>query len=57
MITIKRVSYGKKNTPKELREYKIVKLGRYSFTEQTSPVGTMEEFTELFPKNKLKVIA
>ena len=42
-----RVPYGRKDTPKELREYKINGVG---------PVGTLEEIKEHFPNEEFEVI-
>ena len=42
-----RVKYGKKNTPKEDREYQIDGFG---------PVGTIKEYKEMFPAETLKII-
>jgi len=41
-----RVSYDKKDTPAELREYRIDGQG---------PVGCLNEYQKLFPKATLKI--
>ena len=49
-ITIKRVSYGKDDTPEEDREYKLI---------QGSPVGTVNDWTDFAKKNdfeRIKII-
>jgi hypothetical protein len=47
MITLIRVAYGKKDTPKELREYQIGGSG---------PVGTINEFKLSFPGETFKIV-
>lgn len=42
-----RVPYGKKDTPIELREYKINGFGA---------VGTIKEFKEVFPNETFEII-
>ena len=42
-----RVCYGKKDTPKELREYQINGSGM---------VGTLEEYKKVFPLEELNII-
>ena len=42
-----RVPYGKKNTPKDMREYKL---------EGTGTVGTLAEFKKVYPKKKFTII-
>lgn len=46
-MILKRVKYGKKDTPVELREYQINGLG---------PVGTLKEFQNYFPSCNFKII-
>ena len=41
-----RVCYGKKDTPKEIREYQI---------EGKGPVGTLKEFKIYFPDTNLDI--
>ena len=47
MIQLIRVSYGKKDTPEELREYRINGVG---------PVGCLNEFEQHFPGQKFEII-
>ncbi len=47
IITLRRVSFARKETPIDKREFKINGKG---------PVGTIKEFKKAFPKSKLKVI-
>ena len=46
-LTLIRVPYGKKDTPPELREYKIDGVGA---------VGTLTEYKEVFPGEDFKII-
>ena len=48
-IIIKRVSYGKNDTPEELREYKIVDTFN-------SPVGTIKEWKEYAKSNNFEKV-
>ena len=47
-VKIKRVIYGKKDTPEELREYTIVGSG-------SSAVGTKQEILEFFKSKGIEV--
>jgi hypothetical protein len=47
MITLIRATYGKKNTPPEMREYRINGAG---------PVGTIREYKEYFPDEEFEII-
>jgi len=42
-----RVEYGSKDTPKEMREYRINGVG---------PVGTIAEYKKMFPGFDLEII-
>ena len=42
-----RVKYGKKNTPKEFREYQI---------EGNGPVGCLNEYKKLFPLEEFEIV-
>lgn len=46
-LTLIRVSYGKKNTPPEDREYRINGEG---------PVGTIAEYKQYFPEEEFYII-
>jgi len=47
MIKLIRVCYGKKSTPKELREYHL---------EGQSAVGTLEEYKKLLPDEEFEIV-
>lgn len=47
VMTLIRVNYGKKNTPIELREYRINGKG---------PVGCLDEYKKIFPKEEFHII-
>lgn len=48
-LRLKRAVYGKKGTPKEMREYTIEGSG-------SSAVGTLAEIKKVFPNMKLKIV-
>ena len=47
MLKLVRVSYGKPDTPKNMREYRIGGLG---------PVGTISEYKEHFPGETFEIV-
>lgn len=47
MMTLIRVPYGKKSTPKHMREYQLFGSG---------PVGTMKEWQGMYPDKKFKFV-
>jgi hypothetical protein len=46
-MTLIRVPYGKKSTPKHMREYQLFGSG---------PVGTMAEWQKMYPQKKFKFV-